>query len=151
MKIKQGRAICLIANYGGKIPMLFRKNTGFMDDYWSLIAGRVEEYESILEAMIREAKEEANLKLKGSDLELIHICSRMQTYGNKKIYKYNWLDAYFYAKNINQKPINNEPDKHSEIKMFAIDNLPENTLPYVKFAIKAYLKNKIYSEYGFEK
>ena len=149
MKIKQGRAVCLIVNYDGKIPMLFRKNTGFMDGYWSLIAGRVEEDESILEAIIREAEEEANLKLKSNNLELVHICSRMQEYSKKEIYKYNWLDAYFYTKNLNQKPINNEPDKHSEIKMFVIDNLPENTLPYVKFAIKAYLENKIYSEYGF--
>ncbi|MCK5320794.1 NUDIX domain-containing protein [Candidatus Parcubacteria bacterium] len=149
MKVKQNRAVCLIADYDGKIPMLFRKNTGFMDEYWSLIAGRVEKNESIMEAMIRETKEESGLRLLASDLELIHICNRLQKYNKEEIYKFNWIDAYFYTKNLSQEPINNEPDKHSEIKMFAMDNLPENTLPYVKFAIKAYLKNKIYSEYGF--
>jgi 8-oxo-dGTP diphosphatase len=151
MQIKQGRAVYLIAEYDGKIPMLLRENTGFLDGYWGLIAGRVEEDENLKDAMVREAKEEADLDLDRKDLELVHICNRLQEYNKIETGIINWLDVYFYVKNINKEPINNEPEKHSEVKIFAKDELPGNTMPYIKYALKEYFENKKYSEYGFKK
>lgn len=149
MSIEQRKAVYLIADYDGKIPMLYRCNTGFMDNHWGMIAGRVEINESVRDAVIREAKEEVGLKLKVGDLDLVHVCNRLQTYNN--IVTKNWTDFYFYTKNLKQLPTNKEPDKHSELKMFTINKLPKNTVPYIKFALKSYFTNKKYSEYGFKK
>lgn len=149
MDIEQKKAVYLIVDYDGKIPMLYRSNTNFMDNHWGLIAGRVEDHETVLKAMIREANEEAGLKLKTKDLELVHICNRLQTYN--KIATKNWIDFYFYAKNIKHLPVNREPKKHSKLKMFTLNKLPKNTVDYMKFSINSFLKNKKYSEYGFKK
>jgi len=62
----------------GKILLQLRKNTGYMDGWWSVIAGHVEARESATNAMIREAMEEAGIKLSREDLVLTHVMHRFE-------------------------------------------------------------------------
>lgn len=144
-------AVYLIADYNKQIPLLMRHNTGFMDGYWCLIAGRVEPSESIIQAVIRETFEEAKLTITEKDIQLVHTANRYQEAGNgnNNTFHTNWLDFYFYTNSITDHPVNNEPSKHSEIKMFNLEDLPSNLLPYNISAINAYLNHKNYSEYEF--
>ena len=43
-----------------------------------------------------------------------------------------------------------EPNKCDDIGWFELDNLPENTIPYIKHAIECISKNIVYSEFGFD-
>ncbi|UDJ85246.1 NUDIX hydrolase [Kosakonia oryzae] len=43
----------------------------------------------------------------------------------------------------------NGPDKHGDMRWQTIEELPENTIPYVRQAINALLAGELYSEYGW--
>ncbi len=62
-----------------------------------------------------------------------------------------WVDWYFICRKWEETPINAEPHKCSEVTWFDINNLPENTIPYVKEAIHLSLKGIPYSEWTWDK
>jgi len=53
---------------------------------------------------------------------------------------------FFKAKEWKGDLINMEPEKCDDLKWFKINELPENTIPYIRSAITFYLNNRIYSE-----
>lgn len=53
-------AVHLIFQKGNKILLSLRKNTGWEDGKYSVIAGHVRSNETSIKAMIREAKEEGD-------------------------------------------------------------------------------------------
>jgi hypothetical protein len=57
------------------------------------------------------------------------------------------IDTFFIAKKREGKITNLEPNKCSELSWVDLDNIPENTIPYIKYVIEK-IKNKIfYSEF----
>ena len=48
----------------GQVLLQLRKNTGYRDGEYGLVAGHVEPHESFAQALIREIEEEAGIKLK---------------------------------------------------------------------------------------
>ena len=59
-----------------KILLLRRFNTGYEDGKYSVIAGHIEENETVRQTMVREAKEEANIDINIEDLEIVHVMHR---------------------------------------------------------------------------
>lgn len=53
------------------------------------------------------------------------------------------LDQYFW------KPGWQEPDRHDDMRWFAVDTLPENMVPAHRHAIEQIQKNSFYSEHGW--
>lgn len=136
-------AVYLFLIKENKILLSRRFNTGWMDGMYSLIAGHLDGNESVSSAMIREAYEEAQITIKKEDLEpatVLHRHSSDQEY----------IDFFFVAKAWEGEPTIGEPDKCDDMGWYSIDNLPANTLPYIKEALNNY-KNKIaFSESGWE-
>lgn len=62
-------------NENGKeeILLLLRENTGYLDGYYDLPGGHVDENEDLFAAMIREAKEEIGIDIFREDMKIIHI------------------------------------------------------------------------------
>ncbi|MEJ2776511.1 NUDIX domain-containing protein [Sulfolobaceae archaeon RB850M] len=128
----------------GKILLQLRKNTGYMDGWWSVIAGHVEARESATNAIIREAMEEAGIKLSREDLVLIHVMHRFENQER--------VDFFFSAIKWIGEPTIKEPNKAEALRWFELSKLPENLVPYVRQAIDlGLLKGQIYSEFGWEK
>lgn len=136
-------AVYLIPLKENEILLARRFNTGWMDGMYSLISGHIDGNESVSTAMIREAYEEARIKLTKEDIEPATVLHRKST-------EQEYIDFFFVTRHWQGEPIIGEPDKCDELSWYPIDQLPESTLPYIKEAL-TYYKNKIaFSESGWD-
>ena len=145
------RNVCIPASYlilkkEDKILMLKRKNTGYEDGNYSFIAGHVEKDESFTKCAIREAKEEAGIEITEQDLCLVHIMYRKETVSGKP----ERLDTFYEVNNWKGYIKNLEPEKCAELKWFKKNNIPQNTIPYIKKTIEYIDRNILFSEYGWD-
>ena len=125
--------------------LLRRVNTGYEDGKYGLVAGHVDEGESVIQAMIREAKEEAGIDVKPEDLQLVHVMHR-----NKPGEGEARLDFFFKCRSWEGEIKNMEPHKCDDLSWFPLDKLPENTIEYIKVALGLINKGQIYSNFGWE-
>ena len=135
-------AIHLFLLENENVLLLKRHNTDYEDGNYSVIAGHLNGNENVYYAMIREAKEEAGIDININDLNIIQVMHRMQSNDER-------IDYFFVCTKWNGNIINKEPDKCSELKWYSIQNLPENTIEYIKFAIKNYLQNVYFTVFGW--
>ncbi|MEM7333153.1 MAG: NUDIX domain-containing protein [Chloroflexota bacterium] len=119
-------AVYLILTQQKKVLLLQRHNTGFEDGNYSLPAGHVEAGENILHALVRETKEEIGIDIAEEDIQFIHVMQRKS--GNQKVY----IDFFFSADTWVGTVQNCEPHKCSHLDWFDRENLPTNTIPYIK-------------------
>ena len=90
MKLPVSAQLFLIE--GDEILLLRRYNTGYEDGKYSVVAGHIDGNESVAEAMIREAKEEADITIAKEDLQTIHVMHRKKIRGE-------YIDFFFFATN----------------------------------------------------
>lgn len=115
-----------------------RKNTGWQDGNYSLPAGHLEQNETLVEAVIREAREEIGVDLIRETIRLEHTMHRQHLY----------IDFFFTAK-WNGVPENLEPDKCDDIQWFSLQSLPSNVVPSVRHGITALNEGTSFSELEF--
>lgn len=132
----------LILIKGDKILLLRRFNTGYEDGNYSVVAGHLDGNETFIEAMTREAKEEAGIDIVAKNLEVAHIMHRKSPPEER-------IDFFIKASNWQGEPKIMESNKCDDLKWFLIDNLPANTIPYIRQAIENIGKKIYYSEFGW--
>jgi ADP-ribose pyrophosphatase YjhB (NUDIX family) len=123
----------------GKILLLRRANTGYEDGNYSLVAGHADGDEPLLLATVREAREESGVEIDPKDLVLKHTMHRRQD--DERI------DFFFEATKWQGELKNMELGKCDDLSWFPLDNLPDNTIPYIRQAIEGYKNSVFYSEY----
>lgn len=126
-----------------QILLLLRKNIS-SDGLYGLVAGHVDEGETVTNAIIREAKEEVNVAIDSSDIEITTVCHSYNSKNNKE-----FIQFYAICKKWHGEIKNNEPDKCGGVKFFPIDALPDNMVPYVKDGIAKVMAGIHYYEYGW--
>ncbi|MGZ3634141.1 MAG: NUDIX domain-containing protein [Parachlamydiaceae bacterium] len=131
----------LILRQGDQIFFQLRKNTGYCDGMWSLIAGHVENGESATAAMIREAREEIGIELSPEQLKVVHIIHRQTNRVN--------VDVFFECFSWKGTIRNCEPEKCEELAFFSLDQTPRNVVDYNIKALKAIQNHEFYSELGW--
>jgi len=129
----------LILIRNNRILLLRRFNTGFEDGKYSIIAGHLDGDETIMEAMEREAKEEAGIEI--DELEVVHVMHRKAA--DERI------DLFIRADKWTGEPEIMEPNKCDDLRWFNLHSLPENMVPYVRQAIEHIQNNTFYSEHGW--
>lgn len=129
-----------------KVLLLRRFNTTYEDGKYSLPAGHVEEEESFTQCIIRESEEEIGVTVQSENLKVAHV---MQRIGKSEAEHRERIDVFFTAEKYNGKIENKEPDKCDDLSWLDINNLPENTIPYIKSAIEAIKNKTFYSEFGW--
>lgn len=133
----------LILMKDDKVLLLKRSGTGFMDGYYGLPSGHLDGNETSREGGAREVKEEIGIDINPIDLEVVHVMHR-------KAEKDERIDFFMTIEKYNGEITNCEPNKCEELKWYPIDNLPENIIPYIKYALENYQKGSFYSEFGWE-
>jgi 8-oxo-dGTP diphosphatase len=143
--IRTGRTIVaayLILKQKDQVCLLLRQNTGFCDGLYGLISGHVEDGESATTAMIREAEEEAGIKISLTQLEVVHIIHR-------KTPERLAMDVFFECSSWMGSIQNREPHKCEKLEFFPILALPPTTIDYVAKVIQHVLDGQFYSEMGW--
>lgn len=105
------------------------------------IGGHLDGQETIVNALIREAKEEAGIDIKQQDLDLMTICH--SNAGGKE-----YLQFFYQCSKWNGEVTNMEPDKCETIQLFDINLLPDNIVPYLKSAFDKFNDKIIFFEEG---
>ena len=136
-------AVYLILIKNGKTLLSRRYNTGWMDGEYSLIAGHLDGKETVFDTMIREAFEEAGVKVMKEDLKPIKVLHRNS--GDQE-----YMDFFFLAEKWEGEPTIKESHKCDNMSWFPVDGLPENTLPYVKNVIENYKDGISFIESGWD-
>ena len=117
-----------------EVLLALRKNTGFNDGEYELPGGHIDAGEDLIDAMIREAKEELNIELQREDLRIEHILHH---------YKGDRMKFVISAKKYKGELSVGEPDKCEKIEWFDIENLPENLQEKAKKVLEE-IKNGIF-------
>ncbi|MFA5086296.1 MAG: NUDIX domain-containing protein [Candidatus Paceibacterota bacterium] len=136
-------SVYLILLKDGKVLLSRRFNTGYEDGNYGLVSGHAEEKETFREALSREVFEEVGIEIDSSDLNLVLTMHR-QCGDHERV------DFFFTANAWNGEIKNAEPQKCDDLDWFPIDNLPDNTIPYVKKAIESYFDGMNYCEFGWD-
>ncbi|MCL5427848.1 MAG: NUDIX domain-containing protein [Candidatus Marsarchaeota archaeon] len=135
----------LVLRKGARVLLLRRANTGWDDGKFALVAGHLEEGETLRESMVREAREEIGIRLRPDSLRVVHV---MHKTGRMHMGE-DYVVLFFEARRWSGRVRNMEPDKCSGIGWFSIRRLPKNTSPLERQALGSIRKGVIYSEYGF--
>lgn len=120
-------AVLVVALNKGKVVLARRANTTYMDGYYGLPGGHLEEGESLVQAAQRELLEETGLTSTGK-LELFQVYHNTTTPNRPYI-------GFIFKTHEGEGKLRLEEDKADDIQTFDIDNLPENIIPYHREAI----------------
>jgi len=133
-------AVFLLLIKDNQVLLLRRANTGHMDGQYGLPSGHIEAGEMPTTAAVRELAEEVGIDITPQDIVPVHT---MYASGDP-----TYVNLFFNAKAWTGEPEVKEPDRADHVAWFPLDALPENTIPYVRWAIKAHQEGKHYSELG---
>ena len=135
-------SIYLFLEKDGATLLLRRCNTGFEDGNYGLASGHAEENETLREALKREALEEIGITIGVEKLELVHTMHRFCG-------DHARMDFFFTAEEWKGTINNMEPDKCDHIDWFPLNELPENTIDYIRVAVNHWQGRVPYSEFGW--
>lgn len=134
--------VILFTNSEGRIAMLFRKNTRWMNDCFSLPGGKVEKNESVWVAAVREAEEEMGVTPTG----IRHVATIYDKADDEED-DMKWVHLVFHAETWSGELHNAEPALHSELQWFNPGDLPDSVMPLMRVCVEAWLNKKGYVEH----
>ncbi len=111
-----------------EILLQLRQNTGYMDNMYDFAcSGHVEKGESYTTALVREAKEEIGITVKEEDLVFLAVNHHYQA---------DHVQLFFSTNSYEGEPTVCELQECGGLLWANLDNLPENTIPYVANVIE---------------
>ena len=140
-RFKLTPAVHLLLIKDDQILLLKRFNTGWEDGNYSVVAGHADGDEEMTKAMAREGMEEAGVEL--GSMQLGHVMHRRRDTDSERV------DFFFVVDDWDGIFENKEPHKCDHLDLFPLDDLPSNMVPYIRSAIEHYLKDNLYSEFGW--
>ena len=124
-----------------QVLLLRRFNTGYADGQYSVPAGHLDGGETVIAAAAREAQEETGLLLQPEDILFSSVMHRLD--GEERV------DFFVQIRNWQGEPANTEPDKCDELRWVTRDELPDNTIPYIRKAIQNHRDGLKFDEFGW--
>jgi 8-oxo-dGTP diphosphatase len=118
-----------------------RYNTGYADGQYSVPAGHLDGGETVIAAAQREAREEIGVRIEPQDLEFSSVLHRLEDEER--------IDFFVQVYKWDGEPANEEPDKCDDIRWVDLNQLPANTIPYIKQAFNNHRRGIKFSELGW--
>jgi len=140
-RFKLVSAVHLFLIHDEQVLLLRRRNTGYEDGNYSVIAGHLNGGEEVKTAAIREAKEEAGIEIVPQDAVLVGVMHRRAD--DERI------DFFLAVSSWSGEIINNEPGKCDDLSWFGFDELPDNVIPYVRRALENYRRGRWFDSFGW--
>lgn len=144
-RFKPFAAVFLVLRRSDEILLQRRRDTGWMDGWYSLPSGHIEDGEPIRRALVREVKEEICIDVKEKDLHLLHT---LHAIGPGDVKQY--IHLFFAADAWVGDPVIGEPDKSDELRWVKLTQIPDNTIAYVRQALESIAHSEPYGEFGWE-
>jgi len=126
---------------GHQILLLRRFNTGYRDGEYSVPAGHLDGNETVMVAAAREAEEEIGVEIEAGKVVFSSVMHRNE--GDERV------DFFVRIAKWNGELVNAEPDKCDELRWMDVNDLPMNTIPYVRQAIQNHLNRVKFDEFGW--
>jgi 8-oxo-dGTP diphosphatase len=104
---------------------------------WTMPGGKVDFGETLLQAAVRETKEETGIEI--TDAELITITDDI-------VGEAHYVTAGFKASTYEEEPLVIEPETITEWRWFLPDELPENLYSATRNLLDQYTKGKVYGD-----
>ena len=124
-----------------EVLLLRRFNTGFRDGEYSVPAGHLDGDETVVAAAAREAEEEIGVRIDTKHTIFSSVMHRIEDEER--------VDFFVHVLKWQGEPFNAEPDKCDDLRWADVDQLPANTVPYVKQALRNHLSGVQFDEYGW--
>lgn len=118
-----------------------RQNTGFEDGAYHLPSGHLEAGESVVQALIRESKEEIGVIVSPEHVEFAHVMHNSSSGGR--------VAFFFVVRTWDGSPENCEPGKCSELRWFPFGHLPDHLIDYCRRALWHIAAGQAFSVYGW--
>ncbi|MDX2404083.1 methyltransferase, FxLD system [Streptomyces microflavus] len=128
---------------GGVLLGLRHPSSAFAPSTWHALAGHCEQ-ENAIACLIREAQEEAGLRIERQDVELVHVVHHIDHAGDRPR-----MGLFFRAHIWHGEPELREPDKCTQWKFWDPTALPDDLVPYTRTAIEGIQNGELYSETGW--
>ncbi len=119
---------------GTEVLLHLRQHTGYMDGHWAVLAGHVEQGESVLDAAVREAAEESGVTVAAADLEPLCAMHRVVRGGAPIDQR---ADFFLATRTWSGEPRITEPDKAAAMDFFPLADLPEPCVPHERRVLEA--------------
>ncbi len=117
----------VLLEQGGRVALLKRANTGFMDGYYALPGGHQEQGESISEAARRELTEELGVEAD----EIEPVCVLPYRSG-----RHQGVNFLFRCRTWVGEPVINEPELFAELLWVTPEDLPQPTADWIPPALE---------------
>ena len=142
---KVGVGIIVIRQVDGRPHiMLHQRKKEHGTGYWGSGGGHLEMGESLLDAALRELREEAGEDLDVENTRCLGVCNFTQ------LQPEHYVDISFVSEWKSGEPQNTEPHKATDWQWFDIEDLPEPLFPVVKTYIQAYKTGKSFFDSKFK-
>ncbi len=124
------------------ILLLRRFNTGYEDGNYGVIAGHLDGGEEVIAAAVREAREEAGIRIAPADVTVVGVMHRLSDTER--------IDFFVAATRWEGEIANREPEKCDDLAWFPLARLPANVIPYVRRAIENYRAGRWFDSFGWD-
>jgi len=131
----------LLLDTGGRVLFGRRQSTGFEDGAYHLPSGHLEAGESVVQALIREAKEEIGVTIAPEHVEFAHIMHSSSSGGRAAF--------FFTVQQWEGTPENREPEKCSELCWSPLSTIPDHLIDYCRVALGHIAAGESFSVYGW--
>jgi len=131
----------LLVNPMGEVLFGKRQETGYEDGAWQLPSGHLEAGESVITALIREAREQTGVAIDEQDVEFAHVMHNSSGGGR--------MDFFFVVQKWAGEPEDRESGECRQLEWFSLSALPYDLIPCCRVALEWIAVGHYFSVYGW--